>query len=421
VAAVSQITDLDGTAWIQSAQNLLTGAILHYYAREFSFVDTVQAILSTPQEALISEIANSSSQAARLFVSSLVGLSEKALAGIMTELSRNIITLVSDSALQNCLSRPNTITPQDLENGFDVYLNIPEHLLEQWNGFLTLIINQFLRYFEQRPTTYTTPILFLLDEFPRLGKIPSVLSGLATLRSRKITICLVLQSLAQLDMIYGNEARRVIVDNCLYKAILNATDADTQEYFSRLVGTHKVISTTINRGENSDMLGLSRGSHTGSGQQLIDERIIRPEQFLTLQQVVLLSHHGFMLIDKAPYYAVDIPTVRRGTQAKATPKAKQTQKRKRKNRTKSRAVALILAILFGLGGIHSFYLGRIGRGIFQFIFFVFWSPFFPILFESGFDAISPISYPWPSMIWYLADIVALCQGKMTDRQGQAVI
>ena len=46
------------------------------------------------------------------------------------------------------------------------------------------------------------------------------------------------QSLAQLDLIYGRESRQVIADNCSYKAILKATDADTQEYFSKLVGTY---------------------------------------------------------------------------------------------------------------------------------------------------------------------------------------
>ena len=86
------------------------------------------------------------------------------------------------------------------------------------------------------------PILFLLDEFPRLGKIEEITDGLATLRGKKITICPIIQSLAQLDLIYGTAARRVIADNCAYKAILNATDVDSQEYFSKLVGTHDKIS-----------------------------------------------------------------------------------------------------------------------------------------------------------------------------------
>ena len=55
-----------------------------------------------------------------------------------------------------------------------------------------------------------------------------------------VTICLMVQSLVQLDEIYGEKARRTIVDNCHYKAILGTTDADSQKYFSNLIGTCEV-------------------------------------------------------------------------------------------------------------------------------------------------------------------------------------
>jgi type IV secretion system protein VirD4 len=87
-----------------------------------------------------------------------------------------------------------------------------------------------------------------------LGKVEAV-NGLATLRSKKIIICLIVQSLAQLDAIYGRDQRKVIVDNSAYKTILNATDAETQEYFSRLVGTyerHRISRSRSFEGEDSD-------------------------------------------------------------------------------------------------------------------------------------------------------------------------
>src|SRR5512138_2098341 len=95
----------------------------------------------------------------------------------------------------------------------------------------------FLNHFERRHESNDTPILFLLDEFARFGKLEGIVHGLATLRSKKITICILIQSLAQLDATYGQEQRKIIADNCGYKAILRATDADTQRYFSQLVGT----------------------------------------------------------------------------------------------------------------------------------------------------------------------------------------
>ena len=69
----------------------------------------------------------------------------------------------------------------------------------------------------------TNPILVLLDEFPLLGKMDVITNALTTLRSKKVTFCLMLQSIAQLDAVYGQDTRKIIVDNCQYKAILNIT------------------------------------------------------------------------------------------------------------------------------------------------------------------------------------------------------
>ena len=224
--------------WIESAQNIFTGAILHFFGQGYTFPQTINAVQSTPIETLISAIHSSPTPDAKYFVNQLVGMDLKTLAGIFSELSNKIMPFATDPDIKTCLAKRNCITPEDIERGHDIYLNIPEDKIEQWKGLLTLIINQFLKHFERRPDTDAIPVLFLLDEFKRLGKIETVINGLATLRSKKVTICILTQSLADLDVIYTADQRKVIADNCQYKAILNATDADTQDYFSRLVGTY---------------------------------------------------------------------------------------------------------------------------------------------------------------------------------------
>ena len=74
---------------------------------------------------------------------------------------------------------------------------------------------QMITTFEQRPRrTYNEkelpPILVLLDEFARLGKIPEIIDGLMTLRSAGVTFVLFVQSIASLDVIYGRDTARVI-------------------------------------------------------------------------------------------------------------------------------------------------------------------------------------------------------------------
>jgi type IV secretion system protein VirD4 len=301
--------------WIESAQAILCGVFLHCNNRGLSFLRTIQHTLNTSPKHLVQALSQSPVDEVRYCVSSLVGMDEKTLSGIMGEVSRNILPFVTDKDLISALSRDKNITPEDLEFGHDVYIQIPEHLVNQWRSLLTLIVNQFLRHMEQRNEENAKPILFLLDEFPRLGKITATLDGLATLRSKKITMCLVVQSLAQLDVIYGEKERKVIADNCTYKAVLGAGDYDTQKYFSGLAGKYekKVKSNT----KNKDFMGLIGGTAETTHEQ--EKDYIKSQEFSNLEDIILFCPNAceieksadkniaFCRVEKVPYYVKTPP------------------------------------------------------------------------------------------------------------------
>jgi type IV secretion system protein VirD4 len=149
----------------------------------------------------------------------------------------------------------------------------------------------------------------MLDEFPRLGKIEAVITGLATLRSKKITIMPIIQSLAQLDATYGHEQRKIIADNCSWKAVLNATDADTQKYFSQLVGTEQRVKESRTRsGYDSAMMNILTDTKVSESVSTSTEEkaIIRPEEFAYLnKEVVLLTPYGYSRVQQLPYYQTE--------------------------------------------------------------------------------------------------------------------
>lgn len=286
--------------WKQSAQNFLTACILHYAAEGKNFIDTMIAIQSQPVEVLVQIVAQSIDQNAKMFINQFIGMDNKTLAGIFTEVSNNIMVFATDEDLKTVLNTDLIIKPQDLENGEDIFLKIQENKIEQWNGLISLIIAQFLKHFESRQEKIDNePILFLLDEFPRMGKIEGITNGLATLRSKKIHIALLIQSLAQLDVIYGKGNRQIIADNAAYTAILRATDTETQEYFSKRVGTHERMK--LSRNASFDTY-TQMGRGTGISKSTEEKRIIKPEEFAYLQDIILLTPTGYMRIEKAPYY-----------------------------------------------------------------------------------------------------------------------
>jgi type IV secretion system protein VirD4 len=309
LAVITKPQEVKEPFWIEGAQNLLTGAILHFYSRKFSFVETILTVQGTPVKQLIKQISESKNQEARLFISQFVDMDIKTLSSIYAELSNRIMVFATDPDIRDCLLWEQVITPMDLEQGYDVYLRIPEDKLDQWQGLLTLIVNQFMKHFERRSEEGAVPVLFLLDEFPRLGRVEAV-KGLATLRSKKIVICIIAQSLAQLDVTYGKGNRQVIADNCPYKAVLRATDAETQEYFSRLVGTTERTKKSSSRhyqGQDTDLIQSTSFSETSE-----EKRLIKPEDFAILKDIVLLTPYGYSLIKKTPYYKVKAFQARRG-------------------------------------------------------------------------------------------------------------
>ncbi len=136
--------------------------------------------------------------------------------------------------------------------------------------------------------------LLLFDEFARFGKIELFKDAIATLRSKNVNICIMLQSFAQLDKIYGTENRRIICDNCQYKAIMNVYDVDTQKYFSELIGTAVVANESYS--DTEDEFGDTVSSSTQHSHNR--EYVIYPHEFATLNNILFHTPYGVYRLDK---------------------------------------------------------------------------------------------------------------------------
>lgn len=288
--------------WIKSAQNLLTGLILYFYGLGYNFSETMLEIKSKPIRENIDAIMTDDRKEVAIVkahISEFDGMDAKTLSGVFAEVSNHITVFATNSDLQRALSGAGEcITPADLENGKDIYCCIPEHKLDEWKDLLGMMCNQFLKSFERRPNENAQPILFLIDEFPRLGKIETICNGLATLAGKNIRIALIVQSKSQLNSTYGKDVSEVIADNCRYKAILSAGDESTMKWCSALVGTYDKKKVSSNY--NADIMGIGKGQGTSTGTE--ERKIIKPEDFQYLQDVVCIFPNGYRRLEKASYF-----------------------------------------------------------------------------------------------------------------------
>lgn len=90
-----------------------------------------------------------------------------------------------------------------------------------------------------------TPVHLLLDEFANIGKLPDVERMVAVIRSRNISMSVVLQSQSQLKARYGDDAA-TIVDCCDTTLFLGGKSTETVKEISETVGKETVGTVTWN-------------------------------------------------------------------------------------------------------------------------------------------------------------------------------
>ena len=183
---------------------------------------------------------------------------------------------------------------------YNIFLKIPADKAEQWGGAITLMLTQLIRHLERRPDKYTAEgrnciqTLLLLDEFARIGKMEIITAALATLRSKQVNICLMIQSVAQLDKIYGVYDRRIIFDNCQYQVILRANDAETQKYLAELIGTRICRQNSVSESLDQDQQTIGYSKATAETR----DWAVCPHELSTLEDVLLLTPYGFFRAEK---------------------------------------------------------------------------------------------------------------------------
>ncbi|KXS23693.1 MAG: conjugal transfer protein TraG [Bifidobacterium dentium] len=118
------------------------------------------------------------------------------------------------------------------------------------------------------------PLHCFLDEFANVGRIPNFDRLIATIRSRRVSVSVILQTIAQLKTMY-RDSWETIVGNCDSVLFLGGNEQSTTEWLSKLLGKE-----TIDLRTTSDSKGVS-GSHTINYQRAGRE-LLTPDELAQL-------------------------------------------------------------------------------------------------------------------------------------------
>ncbi len=87
------------------------------------------------------------------------------------------------------------------------------------------------------------PVLFVLDEMPKMQKLQAVIQGPDLGRGQKISYLIIGQDLHQIAEKYGNDAAATIISTTAAKIVLRQNDPDTAKRFSDMMGYKMSVKT----------------------------------------------------------------------------------------------------------------------------------------------------------------------------------
>lgn len=239
----------------------------------------------------------------RNYLSQFEGMADETLMSAAMQLLPHIQIFANDEDIIYALGKnPKKISPRDVLKKNSVFLSIPEHKLIVYNDVLQVIINQFLGEFEERPEGQD-PIVFIIDELPRVlssGKIDKLLDASRTLRSKKITLFCITQSLKALETVYSKPEAEDLMSNFAFKVILKVDDTESQQTVVDWCGKFEEKRATFN-----DKGFMQGGANDNKSYSFQKEDIVDKSDLLTLQnlgEVILISNMGYNRFKAAPYY-----------------------------------------------------------------------------------------------------------------------
>lgn len=125
------------------------------------------------------------------------------------------------------------------------------------------------------------PVHFVMDEFANVALPDNFERVLATMRSRRISVSIIIQNMAQLKALF-KDSWESVVGNCDTFLYLGGNEQSTHEYISKMLGKETIDTRTrgITKGRN----GSSNTNYQNAGREL-----------LTLDEVRLLDNSNALI------------------------------------------------------------------------------------------------------------------------------
>jgi len=148
--------------------------------------------------------------------------------------------------------------------------------------FLSFLFIKLVRFADAQPSqSLPVPVHLLADELANIGVIPDLTKKISTVRSRKISMSVIFQNIAQMQNRYPDNAWLEIIGNCDTQLFLGCTDELTARFISDRTGEVTIGVESMSKELSATRMTNYTPSHRETS-SIGKRKLLTPDEVLRL-------------------------------------------------------------------------------------------------------------------------------------------
>jgi type IV secretion system protein VirD4 len=183
-----------------------------------------------------------------------------------------------------------------------VYVGLTPDNIARLQKLMQVFYQQATEFLSRKmPDTKEEPygVMFLLDEFPTLGKMETFKSGIAYFRGYRVRLFLIIQDTQQLKGTYEDAGMNSFLSNSTFRITFAANNYETANLISQLCGNKTVEQVSYSKQAGFSLQGRSQSTSN------VQRALLLPQEVIGLprdEQIVLIESFPPIKSKKIKYF-----------------------------------------------------------------------------------------------------------------------
>ena len=296
--------------WNNEARSLFVGVVLYLIADDNkvkSFGEVVRTMRSDDVvynlAVVLDTLGDVIHPVAYMNIAAFLQKADKERSGVISTMNSNL-ELWSNPLIDTATASSDFNVLEFKKKLTTVYVGLTPDNLKRLQPLMQVFYQQATEFLSRKLPSDDEPygVMFMMDEFPTLGKMEQFMSGIAYFRGYHVRLFLIIQDTQQLKGIYEEHGMNSFLSNSTYRITFAANNYETANLISQLCGNKTVDQVSQNKPKFLDFNPASRSMSVSKTQRAL----LLPQEVINLprdEQILLIESSPPIKSEKIKYYS----------------------------------------------------------------------------------------------------------------------